>query len=365
MKRNLLLMACLVLSIATFAQTNNYYLTGRIIDGTTQLPLQAASVFAQNTTIGTVTDANGNFTLKLPIGGYDLAITFTGYETISRRITTADSYDKNIVIEMKQKEKAMEDVVIRASNEVLDGWEKYGSFFLDNFIGKSNNSKHCSITNSSVLKFYYYKRKDRLKVLATEPLEIENLALGYKIKYTLDSFIHDYKTQTGIYTGYPLFEEMTTTDSLQLIAWRDNRNKVYGGSILHFMRSVYDKTLKDQGFEIQFIAKKEGKESAIKLTDFYNSIGYKMEDSSAVVEITPYQPDIAILYTNDVPDSEYLEQNNEKSRDFQLSVINITPGDSIAIEQNGYYYDQSDITITGYLTWHKIADMLPYNYNPW
>ncbi|MEO6228806.1 MAG: carboxypeptidase-like regulatory domain-containing protein [Ferruginibacter sp.] len=364
MKRNLLMLVCLIFSAATFAQTNSYYLTGRIIDGATQLPLQAASVFAQNTTIGTVTDANGNFTLKLPIGGYDLAITFTGYETISRRITTADSYDKNIVIEMKQKEKAMEDVVIRASNEVLDGWEKYGSFFLDNFIGKSNNSKLCTITNSSVLKFYYYKRKDRLKVLATEPLEIENLALGYKIKYTLDSFIHDYKTQAGIYTGYPLFEEITTTDSLQQINWRDNREKAYSGSLLHFMRSVYDKTLKDQGFEIQFIAKKEEKESAIKLTDFYNSIGYKMDDSSTVVEITPYQPDIAILYTNDVPDPEYLEQNSEKARNFQLSVINVNPGNSIDIEQNGYYYDQSDITITGYLAWHKIADMLPYNYNP-
>ena len=32
------------------------------------------------------------------------------------------------------------------------------------------------------------------------------------------------------------------------------------------------------------------------------------------------------------------------------------------IERNGYYYEQNDITITGYWAWEKVADMLPYNY---
>ena len=57
-------------------------------------------------------------------------MTFTGYQTETKRITTADADDKNIVIALKVKEKAMEDVVITSSNEVKDGWEKYGSFFM-------------------------------------------------------------------------------------------------------------------------------------------------------------------------------------------------------------------------------------------
>ena len=73
---------------------------------------------------------------------------------------------------MKQKEKALEDVVVRASNEVKDGWEKYGDFFTDNFVGKTTNSKKCVIQNKEVLKFYFYKKRNRLKVLASAPLEM-------------------------------------------------------------------------------------------------------------------------------------------------------------------------------------------------
>jgi hypothetical protein len=142
----------------------------------------------------------------------------------------------------------MEDVVVKASNEVKDGWEKYGNFFVDNFIGKTDNSKACTITNPEVLKFYFYKKRNRLKVLASEPLQIVNMALGYKIKYALDSFVHEYGTEPGIYTGYPLFEEMAAVDSVQLSNWQENRLKAYNGSILHFMRSVYNKTLAEEGF---------------------------------------------------------------------------------------------------------------------
>jgi CarboxypepD_reg-like domain len=326
--------------------------------------MQAASVFAQNTTIGTATATDGNFTLWLPNGGYDLIITFTGYETVSRRITTADANDKEMVIEIKHKENAMEDVVIKASNELKDGWEKYGDFFLDNFIGKTVNSKSCSIKNKEVLKFYFYKKRNRLKVLASAPIEMENQALGYKCKYTLDSFTHEFGTQAGTYTGYPLFEEMQPADSVQKLTWQQNRVKAYRGSMLHFMRSVYNKSLKEEGFEIQFVAKNNDLETAVKLTNFYGALNYVKDDSTQLVAIIPNQPDIAVLYNKEEPDPGYLSQNEETPKNFQLSVITIANNESLAIEQNGYYFDQNDITITGYWTWDKVGDLLPYDYQP-
>ena len=250
------------------AQSDAFLITGKVLDATTKLPLQGASVFAQNTTIGTATDQQGNFTLRLLNGGYDLIITFTGYQTVNRRITTADALDKNIVIEVAQKEKALEDVVIKSSNEVKDGLEKYGSFFEENFIGKTANSSQCSIKNKEVLKFYYYKKKNRLKVLATAPLEIENNALGYSIKYTLDSFTHEYASQLSTYSGYPLFKDMQPTDEAQRASWNNNRLKAYLGSTLHFMRSVYNKRIKEEGFEIQLLAKNNDAETAIPVADF-------------------------------------------------------------------------------------------------
>lgn len=364
MKKIISLLYILVLSWSAMAQSDAYLISGKVMDATSKLPLQGASVFAQNTTIGTATDQQGNFTLRLLNGGYDLIITFTGYQTVTRRITTADALDKNIVIEVKQQEKALEDVVIRSSNEVKDGLEKYGDFFVENFIGKTANSKQCSIKNKEVLKFYYYKKKNRLKVLATAPLEIENVALGYKIKYTLDSFTHEYSSQLSTYSGYPLFEDIQPVDEAQKTGWYTNRLKAYNGSMLHFMRSVHNKSLKEEGFEIQFVTKNNEMETAIPVSDFYGALNYSKDDSTQLVEITPNQPNLAVLYTKAAPDSLYLSQTDDVPRKFQLSVITIAPEQSIGIEQNGYFFDQNDIIINGYWTWEKVADVLPYDFRP-
>lgn len=364
MKKVLLFLYIFFAAGNIMAQSDAFLITGKVLDVATKLPLQGASVFAQNTTIGTATDQQGNFTLRLLNGGYDLIITFTGYQTVNRRITTADALDKNIVIEMAQKEKAMEDVVIKSSNEVKDGLEKYGSFFEENFIGKTANSSQCSIKNKEVLKFYYYKKKNRLKVLATAPLEIENNALGYSIKYTLDSFTHEYASQLSTYSGYPLFKDMQPTDEAQKASWNNNRLKAYLGSTLHFMRSVYNKRIKEEGFEIQLVAKNNDAETAIPVADFYGALNYSKNDSTQLVEITPNQQNLAVLYNKEAPDPLYISQSGDMARKFQLSILTIAPDQAIGIEQNGYFFDQNDITINGYWTWQKVADVLPYDFRP-
>ena len=347
-----------------FAQENTYLISGKVIDANTRLPLPAASVFAQNSTIGTATDTAGNFKLRLPNGGYNLVITFTGYETVTRRITTGDTDDKSIIIDIRPREKSMEDVVIKSSSELKDGLEKYGSFFLDNFIGKTANSMDCVVKNKEALKFYFSKKRNRLKVLASAPIEIENKALGYRIKYTLDSFTHDYNSQSSTYSGNPLFEEIPVSDSIQQLALHEKRIKAYKGSILHFMRSIYNQTLKQEGFEIQFIVNYNNIDTAIHLKDFYGALNYSKDDSAQVVEFFPNQQQVAVLYNKEKPDPAYLLQSEYPAKDFQLSIITIPAKKVITIEQNGFYYDQNDITITGYWSWGKVADMVPYDFKP-
>ena len=332
------------------------------MDVSTGFPLQAASVFAQHSTMGTATDAAGNFTLRLTNGGYDLAITFTGYETAVKRVSANDSANNNIVVMLKQKEKAMEEISIKTSNEVKDGLEKYGNFFLENFIGKTHNSPLCVIKNKEALKFYFSKKRNRLKVLAAAPLEIDNIALGYHIKYTLDSFTHDYNSSTSTFTGYPLFEEIAAADSSIKSLWQQNRLQAYNGSILHFMRSVHTKKIKEEGFEIQFVVKSNGSDTAIKLGNFYGALNYTKDDSTQIVEMMPNQQQMVVLYNNEEPDKEYLQQNEEKPKKFQLSMLSFPPAQYIAIEQNGFYYDQNNLSISGYWAWEKVADMVPYDF---
>src|SRR5215204_6362052 len=103
-------------------------ITGQVIDAETKLPLEGASVFAQNTTKGIITDKEGNYKLFLNKGGYELIVSYTGF--VSKVVTVEANEDKRLDIELKKVEKNMDEVVIIASNEVTDGWEKYGDFFL-------------------------------------------------------------------------------------------------------------------------------------------------------------------------------------------------------------------------------------------
>lgn len=363
--RNIFLMfTLLVISATSFSQATNFVITGKVINAETKMPLQAASVFAENTTIGTATDAEGNFKLYLPNGGYELVVTFTGFNTETKRINTADANNTGIVFELKQKEKEMQAVAVIASNEVKDGLEKYGSFFMDQFIGKTANSKGCTIKNKEVLKFFFSKRRNRLKVTASEPLIIENNALGYNIKYALDSFTHEYATQVSLYTGNPLFEEMTTTDPAQQAKWKKAREEAYKGSVLHFMRSVYNKQLREEGFEIQYVVDINGRDSALKLKNFYAALNYQKNDSLQIVDIRPNQNRVGVIYTKEKPAAAYLVENEKEPVDFQFSVLTFLPGHSITIEQNGYFFEQNDLTTNEYWTWERIADQVPYDYVP-
>jgi hypothetical protein len=353
-----------ILSILSYlpvvSQQSYYTVKGKVIDKNSKGPLQGASVFAQNTTFGVASDADGNFTIKLPNGGYSLVITYTGYETESVRIRNSSSQNDNLVVEIGPKEKSLEEVSVAVSNEVKDGWQKYGVFFTNNFIGQTKFAKEAIIKNPVVLHFYFSKKRNRLKVLATEPLTVENFALGYTLKFAIDSFIYEYGTNTNLFIGYPLFEEMSGTAEQQL-TWSKNRATAYKGSMLQFMRSVYNRALKENEFELQFIVKNNDEEIPIPLQDLYGAINYEKDDSSNTVEFKPNQPTLAVIYKAK-PEQAFLDFDQTAKKDFQLSTLLFAPGESIIVEQNGYYFDQTDVITNGYLGFKKIGDMLPYDY---
>jgi hypothetical protein len=102
----------------------------------------------------------------------------------------------------------------------------------------------------------------------------------------------------------------------------------------------------------------------LKLGNIYAAINYDKDDSTNTVEIMPNQNEVAVIYNNAKPEQTYIDSDSSIKKDFQLSTLFFAPGESIVIEQNGYYYDQTDITTNGYLGFKKIGDMLPYDYVP-
>ncbi|MFN4314605.1 MAG: carboxypeptidase-like regulatory domain-containing protein [Chitinophagaceae bacterium] len=346
-------------SLASLALNAQFTVTGRIIDSASQQPLTGASVYAQNTTQGTITNSNGEFSLPLKSGGYELIVSFTGYQTKQIQVSGSDSQLGDIL--MLQEDKSLQEVIIKSSNEVPDGWEQYGQFFVDHFIGTTPFASETKLINPEVLKFYLIKRTNKLRVMATEPIQIRNEALGYELRFQLDSFIYYYETEINSYRGFCLYKEMEGHRG-QRAKWAENRAKAYYGSKMHFMRSYYDSSLQQQGFTIDLKSGDGENSSFSRLANPYDVRYYGYIDSTGQVELW-FPHKISVTYTRSKPEPEYLKQFNLPP-DVPMQISYIDLNNAVFIQENGYFHDPRNWINQGYWSWKNLADQLPFDYSP-
>jgi len=107
---------------------------GKVIDNSSGKPLGKASVFISNTSIGTITNENGEFVLgKLPVSQFDLVISYVGYETLVMRISNLQ--ESLFLFKLQPKDNNLENIIVRSYEK--NGWERWGFLFTNNFIGTS------------------------------------------------------------------------------------------------------------------------------------------------------------------------------------------------------------------------------------
>ncbi|MFT4754702.1 MAG: hypothetical protein ACI85Q_002262 [Salibacteraceae bacterium] len=118
MKKIGLLVVGLIVSIAMFA---NGTITGVVtenMDGKTE-PVPFASVYLLGTTIGGMTDFDGNFQISAPVGSHKVVVSFTGYEadTLSLNVKDGESYTLNFTMRQKSFSLKAVQVVAKANRE--------------------------------------------------------------------------------------------------------------------------------------------------------------------------------------------------------------------------------------------------------
>ncbi|MDF2190748.1 carboxypeptidase-like regulatory domain-containing protein [Paraflavitalea sp. CAU 1676] len=357
MRKSIAVLLLTFVCMLSLAQQKEFSVLGKVIDSATRQPLLGASAFCQNTTHGTITNNEGLFFLRLPGGGYDLVISYTGYAKYVTRISSNQVLADTLVIELVKEEKTMTEVAVVASNEVADGLTKYGSFFTDHFIGTTPNASQCVLQNPEALRFFYTKKRNRLKVTAKEDLIVKNYALGYTIRYQLDSFSYDYNTNISQFTGYPFFQEMDSTDAVAE-KWIKSRAKTYLGSRLHFMRSMFDSSASEEGFIVEKLDDDPKSVKGTIIKDLYDSTVYIADSNDVTIN---WAGRYRVSYKTVYPDKRFLEELKLPANTrMQVTLVAVTDG--FVIEENGYFYEQYDVINTGYWAWKKLAELLPYNY---
>ncbi|HYK57643.1 MAG TPA: hypothetical protein VEV15_14340, partial [Flavisolibacter sp.] len=286
-----------------------------------------------------------------------------------------------------------------------NGWANWGQFFLNNFIGTTPFAADCKLKNPKALRFRNSTKDNELTVIALEPLVIENKALGYRIKYQLESFSYNFKTRILLYAGYPFFEKMDGSKS-KLKRWANNREETYYGSMLHFMRAVFQNKIGEEGFEVRRLKKIENVEKkrvrqvyrtsvesrttpsgtimvstipkdssayyskVMQQEDYFDvvapalltgdSIAYAVDHQTAGLQ---FEDHLLVIYTKKSVPVAY-KQQFPKTGTAMMSEAILVNNSSIEIQANGSYYNPADFLTSGYWAWsEKIATMLPFDFS--
>ncbi|MFD1871605.1 carboxypeptidase-like regulatory domain-containing protein [Hymenobacter bucti] len=243
--RLVILLSCW-LGAAVAAQAQGR-ITGVVQDSVTHEPLAFASVFLANTTLGATTTEQGTFVFeRVPKGTYDIVGSYVGYR-LSKQNITVGAAAQQVTLRLASSGPQLSEVVVHADAHQEDNYRKFTGLFL----GGTTFSKQCRIMNPEDVDVAFNDTSKTLTATTPNFVQIENTALGYRIKYYGLHFDYNTETEASGFDGQTVFEEMKPKDDQQRRQWAANRVAAYNGSLTHFLKSVYDNQVTESNFLAQ------------------------------------------------------------------------------------------------------------------
>ena len=340
----------ILLLFMPFMVQAQFHISGRVVDIVSKKPVADASVLLSNSSAGTKTNEDGTFTISNVRGGqYELIVSIIGYETYKLTVMVTRDVDAGDIAILQQS------VML---NEVRIGpdkhWAEHYAHFKRVFLGLTDNSAQCNILNPHVLSF----SADNGDFTATADgfLEIENKALGYKIRYMLMAFSDNANTMEMYYEGRAFFENLPGRPR-QLKKWKNNRQLTYFGSDMHFYRSIIANQVKENGFTVRRIIRKPN-------PDYKGGRDNKYIETLITTPLAADEygrtTDRKGLYAIEFKD---LMQIIYKDNGLSASKLTIT-GRYAFFDNNGILLNPQSVVMEGNWGEKRIADMLPVDYDP-
>lgn len=245
------LLICIICMLSTTALSQE--IEGLVFDQETNRPIEGASVYFDNTTIGTTTNIHGEFSLtKIKDLKTNLIIHHMGYETYTLSL---DKINGTFKINLNPSYIELEEVIVSAD----DDWPRELKLreFKKQYLGVSENGKYCQVVNEEDLILTYSIKYKKLTARSKKPIKINNARLKYLIMTDLKNFTVRYRKVSknkkhldvlGVF--YQGSNRYQNYDTLKLQATQILRKEAYGGSVLHFMRALSRGELPQKGYEI-------------------------------------------------------------------------------------------------------------------
>ena len=327
----------LIIFVSWFSQAQT--LNGRVIDSNTKAPIETATVYFDNTTIGVSTNANGEFSIVYNDAIQSvLVVSFLGFE---KQVITDYRTLSYVTVELKEQIDVLDEVFL-TDNDGLTRIQKIKQFKKE-FLGTSANAKSCKILNEDDIILRYHKPSKTLTATSKNPVLVLNTNLQYEIAYDLIDFEIKYKyvdekqdifnINSVIYTGTSFYKSIGKIDAEKLDKFRQ---KALNGSVQHFMRALYKEDLEAEGFQIFH------KSFIVKPWDFFTVSTHENPNLKQV----SLKDKVVILYNKKAQSS--LQVHSE----------------FFVIDQYGNYAPINTVLFSGEMGSQRIGDSLPFDFEP-
>jgi hypothetical protein len=386
------------LGFALAAQAQAGRITGVVQDSVTHEPLPFSSVFLANTTLGATTNENGQFVLdRVPKGTYDIVGSYVGYRLSKQSITVAaGATAPAITLQLASSGPQLGEVVVKADANQEANYRK----FTDLFVGRTAFSKQCRITNAGDVDIEFNDTTKNLTATTDSYVQVENKALGYRLKYFGMRFQYNEASEAVSYEGQTVFEEMKPKDEKQRRQWLANRLAAYNGSQTHFLKSVYDNKLKENNFMAQQVrlvvplrAARAEATLRKKTTPFTPAdldslrtwselppiaqLNAEARPIDSLRRVAPdgrvflrFSDELQVVYFGEAPDPAYTTPMSpigpaEKTMPAKRQVSRLMLlANETEINENGTLVNPFDVAPGGYWGFQRIGEFLPLDYEP-
>jgi hypothetical protein len=362
--------ALLICAEASIAQiTPRVSIAGRVTDDSTHLPVQNANVFIANSTLGCGTDDKGRFQIhNVPVGPCELVASCVGYSMRSLRITISESRKSEFHIDLHATNVEMGEVVVSAPDpgEWRSGLEKFRKLF----IGSTPNSHECRILNPEIIDF----RTDAaggFNATVRQALEIENRALGYHLVYYLTEFRLDERPPSAFlfpgavltFEGKQKYSDMKPTTPDDSVRWNENRKKSFGGSLRHFLISLFNHEVEQEGFIIRLLPSLTPNVPDPRIQRQVRESEILFDGAKSHEKLLRFKGFLEVEYVRETIEYGY-DLLRKRGTDSQVSWIKLNYDTGVTIDSRGVIKDWYPTRISGYWAWKRIADALPVDYDP-
>lgn len=412
--KKILIFLLLFLTIGVQAQT---IITGKVVDESTNAKLSGVTIYINSSTIGTTTDEEGKFTLKVPFAGnLELVASHLNYQ--KRIVLILPNKNELILIALKPQDNILKEVVIKGTKIKGENFNRWGDLFSKILLGTDQHFVlNCKIKNPETMVFYFDKESNELSAYAQAPLVIENSNLAYRIKLDLENFKYSFNTDVLQFNYSTFFEELPI-DKGKEAAVKGWRSSAYYGSQMHFMRSVYKNNLTNDRFTLYAYKTHKNKEKErvnkivqAKIAAVYaekNNPNYELKylfknrDTISYYQMIMKQNDITALDTTKVslrqlavlnrqlsmvkfnfkdtlmvnykydelarqkitgkPENTATKKEGSKNKG-QNSYMYLVEDGGINVQSNGYFAEQR-LFVYGNMSERRISQLLPWDYDP-